>query len=238
VSEIDAVTSERRARMIDVQLRGRGIADERVLEVMGALPREAFVPASFRERAYEDVALPIPDGQSISQPYMVARMTELIQPRAGLRVLEIGTGSGYQAAVLAMLGCEVLSIERHPDLAAMARRRIENLGLSARVLIDVGDGGAGSPAEAPFEGIVVTAATPRVPMRLVAQLVDDGRLVAPVGPRTRQALLLVTRRGPELNVLDCGPCLFVPLVGVGGYPDQPWPPDRPGQVGRRRPLLV
>jgi protein-L-isoaspartate(D-aspartate) O-methyltransferase len=206
--------------MVERQLRGRGIRDESVLAVMADLPRDLFVPPDLHEHAYSDDALPIASGQSISQPYMVARMTELLQPRPGARILEVGTGSGYQAAVLASLGCVVISIERHAELAEAARARIEKLGLSGAVVIVVGDGSVGRPDEAPFDGIVVTAAAPAVPKALPAQLTDGGRLVVPVGPRRRQELMLVVRRGDAFERRDCGACVFVPLVGKGGFSEE------------------
>jgi protein-L-isoaspartate(D-aspartate) O-methyltransferase len=203
--------------MVEYQLRGRGIRDEDVLAAMAALPRDVFVPPDQRSRAYSDDALPIASGQSISQPYMVARMTELLEPRPGMRVLEVGTGSGYQAAVLAQLGCSLISVERHAALADAARARLESLGLAGAVTIVVGDGSLGRPAEAPFDGIVVTAAAPAVPDVLTAQLADGGRLVIPVGPRRRQELILVVRRGDALERRECGPCVFVPLLGREGF---------------------
>jgi protein-L-isoaspartate(D-aspartate) O-methyltransferase len=206
--------------MVEVQLRGRGIADERVLAAMATVPREVFVPPDLRQDAYRDGALPIASGQTISQPYMVARMTELLEPRPGMGVLEIGTGSGYQAAVLARIGCMVLSVERHAPLADAARIRLEQLGLAGSVSIVVADGSVGRPGEAPFEGIVVTAAAPAVPNALAAQLSDGGRLVIPIGPRRRQELVLVIRRGDGFERMDCGPCVFVPLVGESGFTEE------------------
>jgi len=203
--------------MLRVQLRARGIVDERVLAAMAAVPRERFLPAGSRDLAYADQAVPIGAGQTISQPFMVALMTQLLDPPPGCRVLEIGTGSGYQAAVLAAMGCDVLGVERLPDLAAAARERIEALALGARVEIRVGDGSLGWAADAPWARIIVAAAAPTVPDALVAQLADGGRLVVPVGGRWEQELLLVERRGPALATTDHGPCVFVPLRGAGGW---------------------
>jgi len=203
--------------MVERQLRGRGIRDETVLAAMAALPRERFVPADAVPRAYDDDALPIDAGQSISQPYMVARMTELLEPRPEMRVLEVGTGSGYQAAVLAQLGCSVVSMERHQELADAARIRLEELGLVSHVRIIVGDGSLGRAEDAPFDAIVVTAAAPAVPAALPGQLADGGRLVVPVGGRRRQELTLVIRRGGAFETHDCGACVFVPLVGESGF---------------------
>jgi protein-L-isoaspartate(D-aspartate) O-methyltransferase len=206
-----------RSRMVREQLRSRGIVDERVLEAMASVPRERFVAEAQRRWAYADEALPIESGQTISQPYMVAVMTEALAPRPGDRVLEIGTGSGYQAAVLATIGCRVTTIERHPDLAASARERIAGLGLADRIEIRVGDGSLGAPDGAPWDGIIVTAAAPGVPMPLREQLADGGRLVVPVGPRDRQTLVIVTRHGDEWIERPDGACVFVPLVGAAGY---------------------
>lgn len=208
-----------REAMVARQLRSRGIADERVLLAMGQVPREEFVRPSERGLAYADEALPIEAGQTISQPYMVARMTELLAPRAGDRVLEIGTGSGYQAAILALLGANVVSIERQPELAVLARERLARLGLGGAVEVRVGDGSVGDPGRAPWDGIIVTAAAPSIPASLREQLsADGGRLVIPVGDRRRQDLLLVTRHGNEWVETNDGPCVFVPLVGAEGFP--------------------
>ncbi len=213
-----AATADARAVMVETQLRRRGIADERVLTAMSTIPRERFVDPSARWSAYEDAALPIPAGQSISQPYMVAQMTEVLRVRPGDRILEIGTGSGYQTAVLATLGAMVLSIERYPELADAARERLEALGLADRVRIRVGDGSLGAPDEGPFDGIVVTAAAPRIPEALLDQLADGGRLVIPVGSRQRQRLIVATRHANDWEQHSEGDCVFVPLVGAGGWP--------------------
>ena len=202
--------------MIRTQLRARGVRDERVLRAMAAVPRDTFVPPHLRHRAYADEALPIEHGQTISQPLMVGLMTELLDPDAGDLVLDIGTGSGYQAAVLAEMGCHVLGIERVPELAAAARERLAGLGYDA-VEIRVGDGTLGAPEEAPWSRILVAAAAPDVPGALTDQLADGGRLVIPVGGRWEQDLLLVERDGPRLRTTNHGGCVFVPLVGEGGY---------------------
>ena len=207
-----------REAMVATQLRARGIADERVLAAMADVPREAFVPDGRRDLAYADGAVPIEAGQTISQPYMVARMTELLRVHPGDRVLEIGTGSGYQSAVLARLGCRVLSLERQAELAASARERLARLGYGEAVEIRVGDGSLGAPDDAPFEGIIVTAGAPRIPDALREQLAEGGRLVVPVGSRNSQDLVHVERRGDEWIERSDGPCLFVPLVGEGGWP--------------------
>ena len=203
--------------MVERQLRSRGIRDERVLRAMAQVPREVFVGESQREWAYTDEALPIDCRQTISQPYIVARMTELLDPRPGLDVLEVGTGSGYQAAVLATLGVNVLTIERHADLAATAGERLRELHLDDRVEIRVADGSLGAPDRAPFDGIVVTAAAPSIPDPLREQLADGGRLVIPVGSRLEQQLLLVIRDGSEWREYPDGRVVFVPLVGEEGF---------------------
>jgi protein-L-isoaspartate(D-aspartate) O-methyltransferase len=208
-----------REAMVAQQLRARGIRDEHILEAMGKLPRELFVPGWRRELAYEDGALPIAAGQTISQPYVVARMTELLAPHEGDRILEIGTGSGYQAAVLALLGAKVVSYERHAELADTARRVLRELGLDDKVDVRVGDGSAGDPGGELYDGILVTAAAPRIPDGLREQLADGGRLVIPVGPRDHQLLVVVERRGNDWFERSDGPVVFVPLVGEGGYPE-------------------
>ena len=202
--------------MVDRQLRGRGIRDERVLAAMSSIPRERFVSARQRRRAYDDVALPIDEGQSISQPYMVARMTELLAVQPGDRVLEIGTGSGYQAAILAWLGASVVTIERHAGLTAAAHARLTDLGLAEAVDVRVGDGSLGVPGER-FDGIVVTAGAPDAPPSLPDQLSDGGRLVVPVGRRDLQRLVVLTRHGATWDERQAGECVFVPLVGLDGW---------------------
>lgn len=214
----DDARRDERARMVDVQLRKRGVADERVLAAMRAVPREAFVAAYLRGSAYADDALPIEAGQTISQPYIVGRMTELLRVGPDDRVLDIGTGSGYQAAVLAALGCRVVSIERHASLADAARERLARLGYGGRVEVRVGDGSVGDPGGAPWRGILVAAAAPRVPDALRAQLdPDGGRLVLPVGNRDRQELILITRTGDVWKETRDGPVVFVPLIGEAGF---------------------
>jgi protein-L-isoaspartate(D-aspartate) O-methyltransferase len=204
--------------MVETQLRLRGIADEWVLAAIGAVPREAFIAEGLRRSAYADDALPIEAGQTISQPYIVARMTELLRVGPGDRVLEIGTGSGYQAAVLAELGCEVVTIERHAELALGARARLERLGYGERVEVRVGDGSVGLPEGAPWRGILVAAAAPRIPDGLRRQLDPaGGRLVIPIGGRNRQDLVVVTRDGDRWTERSDGPVVFVPLIGEAGF---------------------
>lgn len=209
-------TDQQRARLVDV-LRAKGVRDARVLAAVGSVPRHAFVEPAFAARAYADEALPIGLGQTISQPLTVAVMTELLAVRPGDRVLEVGTGSGYQAAVLVALGARVFSVERHAPILARTRALFETLGL--RVRTTVGDGTLGWPALAPFDAIVVTAGGPDVPAALVAQLRapavgrPDARLVIPVGPPERQTLHRITRTGPDATTDEAlRDVVFVPLV--------------------------
>ena len=206
-----------RAAMVADQLRRRGIRDPRVLAVMADLPREAFVPGAPASAAYDDRALPIDEGQTISQPYVVARMTELLEIQPGDRILEIGTGSGYQAAILARLGARVRTIERRPKLADEASEHLRANGITG-VEVVVGDGSAGDRDGAPWDGIVVTAGAPRVPQALRDQLAVGARLVIPVGSRRMQELLIVERVAEhDWRERSDGPVVFVPLVGEAGW---------------------
>lgn len=214
-----------RRRMVQEQLQARGIRDERVLEAMAAVPRELFIDRDQQGRAYADEAVPIAAGQTISQPWVVARMTELLAPRPGERVLELGTGSGYQAAILAALGADVTSLERHDILAAQAAQRIDALDLPGRVTIRTTDGSLGDAEGAPWDGIIVTAAAPSIPNELRGQLADGGRLVIPVGPRDHQVLTLVVRHGDDWRETPHGAVVFVPLIGEGGFEDERGRPD-------------
>jgi protein-L-isoaspartate(D-aspartate) O-methyltransferase len=200
-----------RRRMVWQHLRGRDITDERVLEAMTAVPRELFVPVELRRQAYDDAALPIGHGQTISQPYMVARICQELGLTGRERVLDVGTGSGYQAAVLAELAAEVHSIERVPELAATARSSLAEAGYE-RVEVHEGDGTAGLPQHAPFDTIAVAAAAPELPEALYDQLTPRGRLVVPVGRAGRQQLLVAVRTPEGPAVLRSVPCRFVPLV--------------------------
>jgi protein-L-isoaspartate(D-aspartate) O-methyltransferase len=203
---------------IDEQLVARGIRDARVLDAMRRVPRHEFVQQDVQPLAYADRALPIGDGQTISQPYMVAAMTEALRLVGHERVLEVGTGSGYQAAILAELAREVVSIERRPELAEAARERLALLGYS-NVRVIVGDGSVGYPDGAPYEAILVAAASPRVPESLKHQLADGGRLVIPVGSPEEQRLTVVNREGASYLESVHEGCVFVPLVGAEGWPE-------------------
>ena len=205
-----------RYRMVERQLRARDIGDSRVLEAMARVPRELFVPEELRDRAYDDSALPLPAGQTISQPYMVARIAEALELRGRERVLDVGTGSGYQAAVLAELAAEVVTIERIPALAELARRNLAAAGYE-RVEVRLGDGTLGVPDRAPFDAIAVAAAVPELPGSLYEQLEPRGRLVVPVGSRRAQELQVVVRSPEGPAVLHSVPCRFVPLVGEEGF---------------------
>jgi protein-L-isoaspartate(D-aspartate) O-methyltransferase len=202
--------------MVDAQLLGRDITDERVLAAMERVPRELFVPESQRRRAYKDAALPIGEGQTISQPYMVARICEVLALRGDERILDVGTGSGYQAAVLAELAREVHTIERLPALAETARGALATAGYD-RVHVHFGDGTLGLPEHAPFAAIAVAAAAPDVPASLYEQLEPGGRMAIPVGGRLGQELLLVVRSPEGPAVLKSVTCRFVPLVGSEGF---------------------
>jgi protein-L-isoaspartate(D-aspartate) O-methyltransferase len=203
--------------MVERQLRRRGISDTRVLEAMGAVPRERFVPESQLRHAYDDGALPIGEGQTISQPLIVATICESLALEGHERVLDVGTGSGYSAAVLAKLAAEVISIEVHESLAARAQATLENLG-TANVRVLVGDGSAGVPEEAPYGGIAVHATAPRPPQALLDELELGGRLVVPLAAKHGDMLTLFIRRdGGEVERVPLGACRFVPLVGREGF---------------------
>lgn len=206
-----------REQMVETQVAARGIHDPRVLEALREVPRHLFVPEAVRHQAYDDCPLLIGEGQTISQPYMVAAMTATLAPAETDRVLEIGTGSGYQTAILARLAASVVSIERHASLAKHATEVFRALGLS-NVRVIVGDGTEGYPPGAPYERILVTAGAPVVPEALTAQLADGGRLVIPVGPTGLQRLTIVDRRGETLQEREGEGCVFVPLIGRYGWP--------------------
>lgn len=205
-----------RRQVLIQHLRSVGIADEKVLDAMSRIPRELFVPRNVQHQAYEDYALEIGEGQTISQPSVVARITELAEVGPKHRVLEIGAGSGYQAAVLATLGKFVFAVERIGSLARTARERLHRLGF-ANVSIQVMDGTLGWRAQAPFDAIVVSAGAPAVPDQLLDQLAEGGRLVIPVGGRDQQQLVRVVRHGDDFEEAVHGVVRFVPLVGRAGF---------------------
>jgi protein-L-isoaspartate(D-aspartate) O-methyltransferase len=204
--------------MVEHQLRRRGNFDERVLAAMGRVPRELFVPEDLRHLAYEDGALPIGNGQTISQPFIVATICQLLALSPDDRVLDVGTGSGYQAAVLAELAAEVVTIERVPELARAARAALVEAGYGD-VGVRIGDGSLGVPERAPFDGIAVAAAAPAIPPALYEQLVEGGRLVIPRGGRWGQQLVVVVRAPEGPFERASVPCRFVPLIGAEGFGD-------------------
>lgn len=204
-------------RRLAERLASVGVCDPRVLDAMAAVPRHLLIPDALRPRAYQDAALPIGDGQTISAPSMVAWMSQALELRGDETVLEVGTGSAYQAAILARLAARVISIERIPRLAARARRALDELGIS-NVIVHLGDGSLGRPADAPFDAIAVTAGGPDVPPPLMEQLAPGGRLVGPFGLRGTQVLVRVRRTASgALKREELGGCHFVDLVGVHGY---------------------
>ena len=210
---------EERRLMIEIQLRHRGIRDERVLDAMFQVPRHEFVPAPLVGAAYDDRPLPLGEAETISQPYIVAAMTEAADVQPGDKALEVGTGSGYQAAILAYLGARVYTIERNAVLAKSARERLARLGYDG-VEVIAGDGSEGYPPAAPYAIILVTAAAPFIPPALLDQLAEGGRLVIPVGDLRHQDLLLNLKQGGQIKTRMLDPCQFVPLIGKGGWPER------------------
>ncbi len=206
----------KRLEMIEKQLRRRGIADAAVLAAMAAVPRHEFVPEEIRSNAYEDVPQPIGGGQTISQPYIVAAMTAALHLQPSDRVLEIGTGCGYQAAILSCLAREVFTIERRPELASSASARLARLGYS-NAHVHCGDGTLGLSEFAPFDVILVAAAAPAVPRPLLTQLAEGGRMILPVGDTEHQELQLIEKRGDAFPTKMLEGCRFVPLVGYHGW---------------------
>lgn len=202
--------------MLDRQLRRRGISDQRVLDAMAKVPREEFVDPELREQAYEDRPLAIGCRQTVSQPFIVASMLQSVAPQASDRVLEVGTGSGYQTALLAELAGTIVSIERYPELAETARERLQRMGY-ANVQVVVGDGTLGYPAAAPYDVILVSAAAPQVPPSLVDQLAMNGRMIVPVGNLEAQQLVLVRRSEAGMQASRLDGCAFVPLIGAEGF---------------------
>jgi protein-L-isoaspartate(D-aspartate) O-methyltransferase len=209
-----------RVEMLEKQLRRRGVTDSGVLAAMASVRREEFVPEEFRPRAYEDAPLPIGEGQTISQPYIVAAMTASLHLTGSERVLEIGTGCGYQAAILSRLARIVFTIESRSELASAATARLERLGFK-NVHVHCGDGTLGLPEFAPFDAILVAAAAPTVPEPLRSQLADRGRMILPVGDAENQELLLIERIGNSFTTHTLEPCRFVPLVGFHGWKEPP-----------------
>jgi len=215
IAEPDPYFAERR-RMVESQLRNRGIHDERVLEAMLRIPRHEFVSEDYKSQAYADHPIPIGENQTISQPFIVAVSLQALGLQGGESVLEVGTGSGYQTALLAVLARAVYTVERHSALAQSAEATLDRLGLS-NVKLVVGDGSYGLREFAPYDAILVSAAAPAIPRSLFDQLADDGRMVIPVGPQHSQELQLVRKRAgqPVINVIEG--CRFVPLIGAEGY---------------------
>ncbi len=209
-----------RSEMLEKQLRRRGVHDSSVLSAMAAVRREEFVPNEFRQRAYEDAPLPIGEGQTISQPYIVAVMTAALRLTGSARALEIGTGCGYQAAVLSHLARTVFTIESRSELAAAAAARLDRLGYK-NVHVHCGDGTLGLPDLAPFDAILVAAAAPAVPAPLPSQLAEDGRLILPVGDTDNQELLYLERHGNSYETRTLEACRFVPLIGYHGWKEPP-----------------
>lgn len=208
--------AEQRARMVERQLRRRGIDDERVLAAMAVVPRERFVAERHRRRAYADSALPIGEGQTISQPWIVAAICQALRLEGAESVLEIGTGSGYSTAVLARLAADVLGVERHESLAGAALAELRALGV-ANVEVLVGDGSRGVPGRDPFAGIAIHATAPAPPLSLLGQLADGGRLVVPIAADGADMLTVFVREGNALRREEIGPCRFVPLIGEEGF---------------------
>ncbi|HOS96815.1 MAG TPA: protein-L-isoaspartate(D-aspartate) O-methyltransferase [Deltaproteobacteria bacterium] len=207
-----------RATMVKEQLASRGIRDQRVLDAFLEVPRHRFVEEYLKYKAYDDYPLSIGYGQTISQPYMVAIMTEALAPKPHERILEIGTGSGYQAAILSRLCATVYTIERISALASRARRTLDDLGYF-NIHVRIGDGTLGLPLDAPYDGIVVTAGAPHVPEALVEQLCEGGRLVIPVGDQSLQDLKRITRSPDGVSEESLGGCRFVRLIGRNGWKD-------------------
>ncbi|MBI4686540.1 MAG: protein-L-isoaspartate(D-aspartate) O-methyltransferase [Nitrospirae bacterium] len=208
-----------RRQMVETQLMPRGIRDERVLKAMETVERHLFVKEDLWGNAYDDCALPIGEGQTISQPYMVAAMTELLELKGDEKILEIGTGSGYQAAVLSLLAKDVFTIERIASLAFKAEEKFKSLGYN-NIRVKTGDGTLGLPEEAPFDGIIVTAASPKIPDTYIKQLKINGRLVMLMGSRYSQTLYKIKRTQAGISISESTPCVFVPLIGQEGWDEE------------------
>ncbi|MDP7557470.1 MAG: protein-L-isoaspartate(D-aspartate) O-methyltransferase [Nitrospinaceae bacterium] len=215
---IQANAGQRR-KMIEEQLLGRGIKDLAVMEAMSRVPRHLFVNTSLQHRAYGDCPLPIGENQTISQPYIVALMTQILQLKGEERILEIGTGSGYQTAILAELASQVFTIERIKPLAKKTKGLLEGLGYE-NIVYKAFDGTYGWRDQSPFDAILISASTPEVPTTLIEQLTDKGRLVAPVGGRETQDLIVLTKNGSRVVKREMGSCKFVPLIGKFAWPEE------------------
>jgi protein-L-isoaspartate(D-aspartate) O-methyltransferase len=210
--------ADERKKMVERQIAARGIHDQRVLEAMMEIPRHLFIPRPYDRAAYDDNPLPIGSGQTISQPYIVALMTDLLHPKPTDNVLEIGTGSGYQAAILSRLVKRLTTVERITQVANLARMNLKSIGIDNVVVIE-GDGTLGYPDNAPYDGIIITAATPDVPQPLIGQLAEGGTLVAPVGGRDIQDLITLHKQGGSIIQESRGGVRFVPLIGQHGWED-------------------
>jgi len=208
--------ADERNKMVEYQIAARDVRDLRVLAAMREVPRHLFIPPPYDSHAYEDSPLPIGKGQTISQPYIVAVMTELLRPSPTDTVLEIGTGSGYQSAILSLLVHKVTTIERINEVADLAKRNLARLH-AENIEIVIGDGTLGYPMNAPYNGIIITAATPRIPQPLIEQLADSGRLVAPVGGHDLQELVVLEKQGGRVTQSLHGGVRFVPLIGEHGW---------------------
>jgi len=204
-----------RKNMVKTQLIPRGIKDKKVINAFLKVPREKFIPIELRKFAYDDSPLPIGEGQTISQPYIVAFMTELLELKGGEKILEIGTGSGYQSAILCEIGCDVYSVERIPILAERAKKIFEQLNY--RVKVKIGDGTLGWKEYSPYDRIIVTAGGPKIPDELLFQLKDGGKLVMPVGDMFSQDIIRITKINNKFIKENFGPCQFVPLKGKNGW---------------------
>jgi protein-L-isoaspartate(D-aspartate) O-methyltransferase len=214
------VTRTAAVEMVEKQLRRRGIRNARVLEAMLGIPREEFVPEEFRDQAYQDAPLPIGYGQTITQPYMTALMAELLELSGDETVLDVGTGSGYHAAVLGTLVRRVISVERIPELCDLARANLSRTGFGSNVTVLCGDGSIGAPEEGPFQGISVAAASPAIPEALLEQLDDPGILVIPVGDRKDQELRVIRKENGKIATRVASGCRFVPLLGREGWREE------------------
>ena len=218
-TDFQSELTQQRAEMVDAQLRRRGIHDERVLRAMEIVPRHEFVPWQLQREAYQDSPVPIGEGQTISQPYIVAHMLEALRLSPEDRVLEVGTGTGYEAAVMSRIVREVYTIERFPSLAEAAKKTFDRLGYT-NIHVVIGDGSRGYADAAPYDAIIVAAAAPRVPDALVEQLKDGGRAIVPVGEADLQQLRLISKNDGAIQRQTLDACRFVPLVGEEGYAER------------------